>query len=99
MATHHENDEGQGGTIYVKSSIPQRRIPLVTEPHAIACKFKLGNVYISVCSLCYPPQQPFDGDDLDRLQRHLPGRKMILGEFNMHHIQWGSVRMKIEENQ
>ena len=59
---------------------------------ATACRVKFGNTYLSICSIYCPPRGPFDSDAFASLVQQLPGHKLILGDFNAHHYQWGSSR-------
>ena len=84
--------EGHGTAIYIHKSLPQTEVELNSTLEATACRVKFGNMYLSICSIYCPPRGPLDDDALASLIQHLPGRKLILGDFNAHHCQWGSLR-------
>ena len=84
--------DGRGVAIYIHKSHPQTEVILNSTLEAVACRVKFGNAYLSVCSLYCPPQVPFDNDSFTSLFDTLPGNKLILGDFNAHHYQWGSMR-------
>ena len=50
---------------------------------------KLNNRYLAICSLYCPPQTPIADDAFTSLFDELDGSKVILGDFNAHHLQWG----------
>lgn len=52
----------------------------------------MGGTYFTICSIYCSPTLPFDVKKLEELRDQLPGRKMILGDFNAHHHQWGDLR-------
>ncbi|WP_435336437.1 endonuclease/exonuclease/phosphatase family protein, partial [Klebsiella pneumoniae] len=84
--------DGHGTAIYIHKSLPQTEVVLNSTLEATACRVKFGNTYLSICSIYCPPRGPLDGDALTSLIQRLPGRKLILGDFNAHHCQWGSLR-------
>ena len=83
----YRRSDGHGVAIYTHKSHAQTEVILDSALEAVACRVKFGNAYLSICSLYCPPQVPIDNDTFTSLFDHLPGSKLILGDFNAHHYQ------------
>ena len=88
----YRRHNGHGIAIYTHKSLPQTEVVLNSALEAVACRVKFGNAYLSICSIYCPPRGPLDIGALNLLFDRLPGRKLLLGDFNSHHYQWGSLR-------
>ena len=83
---------GHGVAVYIHKTLPQTEVTLNTTLEAVACRVKFNDTYVSICSLYCSPAGPLNGDELESLVNQLPGNKLLLGDFNAHHHQWGSER-------
>ena len=81
-------DKACGGTsIYIKSNILHRSIPLITPLQAIACRVTLDKP-TTICSIYLPPDSTPHINDLHNLIEQLPTPFYILGDFNAHNPLW-----------
>ena len=62
---------------------------------AVACRVRFNNTYLAICSLYLPPNTPIVDDDIISLISQLPGNRLVLGDFNAHHQQWGRERSSL----
>ncbi|MCP4262523.1 MAG: RNA-directed DNA polymerase [Planctomycetes bacterium] len=83
---------GHGVAVYVHPTLPQSEVVLNSPLEAVACRVNFGTAYLTICSLYCPPDVPIADDDFFELINSLPGKKLITGDFNAHHTQWGSLR-------
>ena len=77
-----------GNSIYVKTNLLYRKIPLTTPLQAIACRVTV-NRPLTICSI-YLPELNLDIKELHNLEKQLPKPFLILGDFNAHNPIWGS---------
>ena len=77
-----------GVSIFVKSSLPQRKIVLQTEKQATSVTITPDRE-ITKCSVYIPPSFSRNSQHLDNLLLQLPSPYIILGDFNGHNILWG----------
>lgn len=59
---------------------------------AVAIKAKIGNQIISLVSTYFPPNMNIAHSDLDNLFAQIPPPRIIGGDFNAHHLSWGSYK-------
>ena len=86
--------EGHGVAIYIHKTLTQTEVTLNTPLEAVACSVRFNNTYLNICSLYLPPNAPIV-DDITSLISQLPGNRLVLGDFNAHHQQWGSERSNV----
>ena len=84
--------DGHGVAIYIHKTLTQTEVMLNSPLEAVACRVKFNNTYLAICSLYLPPNIPIADDDLTSLFAQLPGNRLVLGDFNAHHQQWGGER-------
>ena len=72
---------------------------LKTPLEAVPCRVRFNNTYLAICSLYFPPNAPIVDDDITSLISQLPGNRLVLGDFNAHHQQWGSERSSVRGEQ
>ncbi|ORD93096.1 RTJK, partial [Enterospora canceri] len=84
--------DGHGVAVYIHKTLPHTEVTLDTTLEAVACRVKFNGTYLAICSLYLPSNTPIADDDLKSLFHQLPGNKLVLGDFNAHHQQWGSER-------
>lgn len=87
----YRKHEGHGVAIYVHKSLPHSAVPFDSALEAVACRVKFHSTYLTICSLYCPGRVPIDDDSITSLFDSLPNSKLILGDFNAHHHQWGSL--------
>ena len=78
-----------GGSVFVRSSCPQREIELGAGLQAVAVSVALERD-IALCSVCVPPSFALGSDHLISLLGQLPSRFFLLGDFGGHNVLWGS---------
>lgn len=85
-----DRDDGYGGAaILIKSSVTYTRLTLPPIPYninAVAAKimdFTVLSIYVS-------DPHSIHISDLEHIFSALPGPFLILGDFNCHHLMWGS---------
>ena len=91
--------EGHGVAIYIHKTLTQTEVTLNTPLEAVACRVRFNNTYLAICSLYLPPNAPIVDDDITSLISQLPGNRLVLGDFNAHHQQWGSERSSVRGEQ
>ena len=91
--------EGHGVAIYIHKTLTQTEVTLNTPLEAVACRVRFNNTYLAICSLYLPPNTPIVDDDITSLISQLPGNRLVLGDFNAHHQQWGSERSSVRGEQ
>ena len=84
--------DGHGVAIYTHKTLTQTEVTLNTPLEAVACRVKFNDAYLAICSLYLPHNTSISDDDITSLISQLPGNRLILGDFNAHHQQWGSER-------
>ena len=85
--------------MYTHKTLSQTEVNLNSTLEAVACRVKFQGMYLAICSLYCPPQGHIDDDAFISLINQLPRNKLILGDFNAHHHQWGSLRCDGRGNQ
>ena len=66
---------------------------------AVSCRVRFNDTYLAICSLYLPPNTSIVDDDTISLISQIPGNRLVLGEFNVHHQQWGSERSSVRGEQ
>ena len=84
--------DGHGVAIYTHKTLAQTEVTLNTPLEAVACRVRFNDTYLAICSLYCPPNTPVADADYLSLVGQLPGNKLVVGDFNAHHQQWGGVR-------
>ncbi|XP_073967390.1 uncharacterized protein [Choristoneura fumiferana] len=86
----HDRDDGYAGAaLLIKSSITYSRItlpPIARGINAVAAKI----MDFSVLSIYIHDPHSINISDLEHIFSALPGPFLILGDFNCHHLMWGS---------
>ena len=94
-AYHHINNNNNnliasgGSSIFVKSSLLQRQIPLTTDLQAVAVRIT-SHKPITICSIYLPPGDNPTLNQLVDLHDQLPKPLLIVGDFNAHSPLWYS---------
>ena len=83
-----DNKPTGGVSIFVKNSIPHRKIELDTDLQAIAVSVSSYKT-ITLCSIYLSPSLKLDISDLYKLIDQLPASYILLGNFNSHNTLWG----------
>ena len=91
--------DGHGVAIYIHKTLTQTEVTLNTPLEAVACRVRFNNTYLAICSLYLPPNTPIVDDDITSLISQLPSNRLVLGDFNAHHQQWGSERSSVRGEQ
>ena len=91
--------EGLDVAIYIHKTLIQTEATLNTPLEAVASRVRFNNTYLAICSLYLPPNTPIVDDDIISLFSQLSGNRLVLGDFNAHHQQWGSERSSVREEQ
>lgn len=68
---------------------PNQKLPQNGPAYSI-CRVKLGDPYLTFCSIYCSLTQPFGIGELEDLCDQLPG--VIVEDFNTHQYNWGAVR-------
>ena len=79
--------------MYIHQSLPFAEVTINSTLETVACKVKFNNTYLTICSIYCPPDNLVIYDELFAFQNCLPNNHLILGDFNAHHILWGSQRV------
>lgn len=83
-------NQASGGTaIYVHNQYNTEIIDLNTQLEAIAISLK-GPQKINICNIYIPPGTDPSARELSDLFNQIPQPRIILGDFNAHHVLWGS---------
>lgn len=77
-----------GVSIFVRDSIKQYRIHLVSPMQAVAVRTTINHP-ITICSVYIPPSSTCAIEDLEDLLQQLPTPIIMVGDFNAHNILWG----------
>lgn len=90
----HQNRGNQlrasgGVTIYIRKNIDAQKILLNTTLEAVAVSISAPKK-INICNVYIAPNQEFTSQDIIRLINQIPSPRIIVGDFNGHHIIWGS---------
>ena len=86
----YRRHDGHGVDVYTHKTLPHTEVTLDTTLEVVAYRVKFNGTYLIICSLYLTPNTPIADDDLRSLFHQLPGNKLVLGDFNAHHQQWGS---------
>ena len=87
-----------GVALMVLKSVPQSLLQLNTHLEAIAIKILYRGKNVTVSSLYLPPARAFTVPSLVNLISQLPGDRLLLGDFNAHHPNWGAERASYRGN-
>ena len=85
--------------MYIHRNLPLTVVTLNSTLEAVAGKVKFNNTYLTICSIYCPPGIMVNYDELLALEDSLPSPKLILGDYNAHHILWGSQRVDVRGEQ
>ena len=87
------NTAASGVAIYVKNTIPQSQVTILTNLQALAVRITMnGKTYI-ITSIYIPPSTVPTINDFDSFISQLKSNSYLLnGDFNAHSIFWGSSR-------
>ena len=90
---HHINNNNLiaagGSSIFVRSNLLQRHIPLTTDLQAVAVRIT-SHQPVTICSIYLPPGVIPTLKQLTDLQDQLPKPLLIVGDFNAHSPLWCS---------
>ena len=81
---------GGGVCIGVCNNIPSTQIPLQTNLEAVACKIFFKDFNLHVCNIYFNDDADINVNSLNNLFSSIPSPKLILGDFNAKHPNWGS---------
>ena len=84
--------DGHGVAIYTHKTLTQTKVALNTPLGAVECRVKCNDACLAIYSFYLPHNTSISDDDISSLISQFPGNRLILGDFNAHHQQWGSVR-------
>ena len=79
-----------GVLLAVRHSSPSQQVALMTTLQAVAARIHINNRVITLCSLYLPPGVVFPRNEFIRLLMELPPPVVVVGDFNAHHVAWGS---------
>lgn len=84
-------NRASGGTsIYVKSNIPVKETQIKSNLETIAITIELKEKF-TICNIYLPNQTNVSLTDLEYISKQLPKPYIIVGDFNVHNILWGSM--------
>ena len=83
---------------YIHKTLTQTEVTLNTHLEAVTWRMRFNNTYLAICSLYLPPNTPIFYD-ITSLISQLPGNRLVLGDFNTHHQQWGGERSSVRGDQ
>ena len=78
--------------IYIHNSTPYAEVQLTTNIQAVAIRRRIENYIITICNLYIAGSHQFEVREMIQLIEQLPCPVLVLGDFNAHHIMWGSNR-------
>lgn len=79
----------QGVGLAIREGVPFERIQLDCNLQAIAVRIHLPAT-VTVVSIYVPPSTQQCQAEMNKLFEQLQGPALILGDFNAHHMAWGS---------
>ena len=80
---------------YIHKTLTQTEVTLNTPLEAVACRVRLNNTYLVICSLYLPPNTPIVDDDITSLTSQLPGNRLVYWATLTPIISNGEVRGQV----
>jgi hypothetical protein len=74
----------------VKKEIPAYQLPINTQLESVAVTIQLAKK-LNICNVYIPPNKDFYLHDINNLLNQIPSPRLIIGDFNSHHISWNSL--------
>lgn len=89
----HFNRRFHGGVaLFIHESCPFQRLTVVSDLQVVAARLQLGTLRcVTVASLYVPGRAQVSEHDFLEIVAQLPSPILLLGDYNGHHPQWGSV--------
>lgn len=89
---NHSRIASGGVAIFALAYTLPEEISLNTHIEAVAIKIKVP-YKLTICNVYLPNSYSFNEEELINLTNQLPKPFVVLGDFNSHHMYWGSKKM------
>ncbi len=80
----------EGVLIAIRNTNYSKQIPLQTNFQAVAATVVISNTNLTICSLYLHQTDTVTEHELSSLVHQLPKPYILCGDFNRHHLLWGS---------